>query len=160
MSGPCGRRQRSPDVRCDPPSVSDLSHPLLPRSVPLLAAGPGSLQVGGVDSGDGLLVTAEADWLPDLLRGLDGRRSERFVLADAAREGVPPALVRSLLGGLRSAGLLLDVDPADLLAADAGPAAQARTAPELPAALAGGGDGWRARRSATVVVEGATRVGT
>jgi ThiF family len=140
--------------------VSDLAHPLLPRSVPLLAGGPGTLQVGGVDSRDGLLVTAEGDWVRAVLRGLDGRRSERGVLADAAHDGVPPGAVRSLLGGLRSAGLLLDLDPADLLAADAGPAAQTRSAAELPAALAGNGDGWRARRSAAVVVEGATRVGT
>ena len=65
-----------------------------------------------------------------------------------------------VLDGLRAAGLLLDLDAADLLAADAGPAAAARTAAELPAALSGaGGAGWRARRAAVVVVEGATRVG-
>ena len=38
--------------------VSDLVHPLLPRSVPLLTGGAGALQVGGVDSRDGLLVTS------------------------------------------------------------------------------------------------------
>jgi hypothetical protein len=141
--------------------VSDLAHPLLPRSVPLLADRAGSLQVGGVDSGDGVRVLPGSDGLRDLLRGLDGRRSERAVVADAAREGLPEPGVRALLGGLRSAGLLLDVDPADLLAADAGPAAAARAVVELPAALAGTGSGagWRARRSAVVVVEGATRVG-
>src|SRR3954451_516503 len=133
-------------MRCDAAPVSDLAHPLLPRSVPLLAGGAGSLPVGGVDSGDGLLVTSGAAWARDLLRGLDGRRSDRGVLADADREGLPVAAVRALLGGLRSAGLLLDVDPADLLAADAGPAAEARTAAELPAALAGAGAGWRGRR--------------
>ena len=42
----------------------------------------------------------------------------------------------------------------------AGPAAAARTAAELPAALAAaGGPVWRARRSASVVVDGANRVG-
>jgi ThiF family len=141
------------------PVVTDLVHPLLPRSVPLLADGTGALQVGGVDSGDGLLLNAGSDGVRELLRGLDGRRSERSVVADAARNGVPPATARSLLSSLRTVGLLLDVDPADLLAADAGPAAQARTAAELPAALAGAATGWRARRSAVVVVEGATRVG-
>ncbi|NYJ04534.1 ThiF family adenylyltransferase [Petropleomorpha daqingensis] len=140
--------------------MSDLAHPLLPRSVPLLADGTGALQVGGVDTADGVRVLPGDDGVRNLLRGLDGRRSERAVVADAAREGLPPAAVRSLLHGLRSAGLLLDVEPADLLAADAGPAAQARTAAELPAAAAGAGTGWRGRRSAAVVVEGATRVGT
>jgi hypothetical protein len=141
------------------PVVSDPAHPLLPRSVPLLADGAGSLQVGGVDSGDGLRVGTADDGVRRLLRGLDGRRSERAVVADAAQDGLPPAGARALLSTLRSAGLLLDADPADLLAADAGPAAEARTAAELPTALAGTGTGWRARRSATVVVEGATRVG-
>ncbi|WP_448627101.1 ThiF family adenylyltransferase [Geodermatophilus sp. URMC 64] len=139
--------------------MSDTAHPLLPASVPVLRSSPDGVQVGGVDSRDGLLVTAGGDWVRALLRGLDGRRAQRAVLADADREGLDPGAVRSLLGGLRSAGLLLDVDPADLLAADAGPAAQARTAAELPDALAGDGAGWRARRAAAVVVEGATRVG-
>jgi hypothetical protein len=141
------------------PVVTDLAHPLLPRSVPLLVDRTGALQVGGVDSADGLRVLPGDGGLRELLRGLDGRRTERSVVADAARDGLPPAAVRSLLDGLRSAGLLLDVDPADLLAADAGPAAHARAAAELPSALAGTGSGWQARRSAVVVVEGATRVG-
>ena len=65
-----------------------------------------------------------------------------------------------MLDGLRAAGVLLDVDAADLLAADAGPAAAARTAAELPTALAGAaGPVWRRRRAAVVVVEGANRVG-
>ena len=56
-------------------------------------------------------------------------------------------------------GCCVDLDAADLLAADAGPAAAARTAAELPAALGRRRGGWRARRAAAVVVEGATRVG-
>jgi bacteriocin biosynthesis cyclodehydratase domain-containing protein len=98
-----------------------------------------------------------------VLRGLDGRRAQRAVLADALRDGLEPAAVTAVLDGLRAAGLLIDVDPADLLAADAGPAAAARTATELPSALSAGGHtgaGWRSRRGAVVVVEGATRVGT
>jgi bacteriocin biosynthesis cyclodehydratase domain-containing protein len=153
-----GRNDHRP-VAATLPVVNDLAHPLLPRSVPLLADGGGALQVGGVDSADGLRVLPGDGGLRELLRGLDGRRSERAVVADAAREGLPPAAVRSLLDGLRSSGLLLDVDPADLLAADAGPAARARTVAELPAALAGADSGWQARRSAVVTVEGATRVG-
>jgi bacteriocin biosynthesis cyclodehydratase domain-containing protein len=67
----------------------------------------------------------------------------------------------SVLDGLRVAGLLLDVDATDLLAADAGPAAAARTAAELPTALSSGTAGpvWQRRRAAVVAVEGASRVG-
>ncbi|MGY1807246.1 ThiF family adenylyltransferase [Blastococcus sp. SYSU D00669] len=136
-----------------------MTHPLLPSAVPVLRDGPDAVRVGGVDSADGLLVAAGGGWVRELLRSLDGRRAQRAVLADAARDGLDPVAVGALLGGLRSAGLLVDLDPADLLAADAGPAAEARTATELPAALAGGPLGWRSRRAAAVVVDGATRVG-
>jgi hypothetical protein len=97
-----------------------------------------------------------------LLRSLDGRRTQCAVLADATRAGLDPAAVTALLDGLRAAGLLVDLDPADRLATDAGPAAAARTGAELPAALRDGGSGsvWRGRRTAVVAVEGATRVGT
>jgi ThiF family len=141
--------------------VSDLVHPLLPASTPLLSTGDGAVQVGGVDTTDGLLVDPDGGWVTTLLRGLDGRRSQRAVVADAAAEGRDAAAVESLLTALRAAGLLVDLDPADLLAADAGPAAAERTAVELPAAArsAPGGGIWRVRRAATVVVEGATRVG-
>ncbi|MGZ4656582.1 MAG: ThiF family adenylyltransferase, partial [Blastococcus sp.] len=94
--------------------------------------------------------------------GLDGRRSQRAVLADTARAGADPATVRAVLEHLRAAGLVVDLDAADLLASDAGPSAAARAAAELPAAVSPHGrrSGWRARRAAAVVVEGATRVGT
>jgi hypothetical protein len=149
--------------------VDDTSHPLLPAAVPLLrddrtgAAGV-AVRVGGVDSGDGVLMGPDAmgldpTGLATLLRGLDGRRSQRAVLGDAVREGLDPAALTQVLEALRSAGLLVDLDPADLLAADAGPAAAARTATEIAEAAATGGAGWRARRAAVVVVEGATRVG-
>ncbi|MGY1706779.1 ThiF family adenylyltransferase [Geodermatophilus sp. SYSU D00697] len=146
--------------------MDDTAHPLLPPDVPLLRL-PGSgdratLRVGGADSTDGLLVTPGADGLAALLRGLDGRRTQRGVLTDAARAGHDPAAVSTLLDGLRATGLLVDVDATDLLASDAGPAAAARTRSELPSAAARGqrrGSPWRARRGASVVVEGATRVG-
>lgn len=112
--------------------------------------------MGGVDSTDGLVVAPAATRLPTLLRGLDGRRSQRAVLADAVGSGLDARAVTGLLEGLRNAGLLVDLDPTDLLAAEAGPAASARNAAELPAAARGA---WRSRRSATVVIEGATRVG-
>ena len=140
--------------------MSDSAHPLLPPGTPLLRDGRTALQVGGVDSRDGLLVTPADARLHALLRSLDGRRAQRAVLADAAQDGLDPAAAAEVLDGLRVAGLLLDLDPADLLSSDAGPAAVARTAAELPGALSSDGAGWRARRAAVVVIDGATRVGT
>jgi len=139
--------------------VSDTVHPLLPAATPLLRDGDHSVQVGGVDATHGLLIDTDEAALVAVLRALDGRRAQRTVLGDAARHGLDPEAVARVLGGLRAAGLLVDLDAGDLLAADAGPAATARTAAELPAALARPG-GWRARRRAAVVIEGATRVGT
>jgi hypothetical protein len=139
--------------------VSDTVHPLLPAATPLLRDGDAAVQVGGVDTGDGLLLDADSAAVVALLRGLDGRRAQRTVLGDAARDGLDPGVVAQVLDGLRAAGLLVDLDATDLLATDAGPGAVARTAAELPAALTRPG-GWRARRRAVVVVEGATRVGT
>ncbi|WP_089303949.1 ThiF family adenylyltransferase [Geodermatophilus pulveris] len=144
--------------------MADTAHPLLPPGVPLLhlprPGGGEDVQVGGADSRDGLRVSPGPAGLTSLLRGLDGRRTQRAVVAEAAEDGHDPAAVSALLDGLRSTGLLVDLDPADLLAADAGPAAQARTRSELPTATApAAGARWRARRAATVVVDGATRVG-
>ena len=141
-------------MRCDPPGVNDTHHPLLPAATPLLRAGGRVVQVGGVDSTDGVLLGPDGSGVAALLRGLDGRRAQRAVLADAARDGLDPTDVASVLDGLRAAGLLLDLDAADLLAADAGPAAAARTAAEIPGALN------RSRRRAVVLVDGATRIGT
>ncbi|MEX5716862.1 ThiF family adenylyltransferase [Geodermatophilus maliterrae] len=140
--------------------MSDTAHPLLPPGTPLLRHGPDALQVGGVQGADGLLVGAEPSLVAGLLRGLDGRRAQRAVLADAGAAGLDPGSVGDLLDGLRATGTLVDLEAADLLASDAGPAATARTAAELPAARDRAGTSrWRARRRASVVVEGATRVG-
>jgi hypothetical protein len=139
--------------------VTDFAHPLLPAATPLLRDGDGSVQVGGVDGTDGLALGPEGAAVVALLRDLDGRRAQKTVLADAGRAGLDPDVVTRVLDGLRSAGLLVDLAAGDLLAADAGPAAAARTAPELPAASVRPG-GWRTRRQAAVVVDGATRVGT
>jgi ThiF family len=139
--------------------VNDTLHPLLPTSTPLLRDGTG-VQVGGVAAGTGVRVGPAAGWVEQLLRGLDGRRTQHAVLSDAAVSGADPSTAGALLEALREARLLVDLEPADLLAAGAGPSAAARTACEMPDAAAAGGGGWRARRGATVVVEGATRVGT
>lgn len=141
--------------------MTSTPHPLLPAATPLLRVGARAVQVGGVDSGAGVRIGPDAVDLARLLRGLDGRRAQRTVLADADSSGLEPATVAGVLDGLRAAGLLLDVDAADLLAADAGPAAAARTSAELPAALSSGPAGpvWQRRRTAVVAVEGANRVG-
>ncbi|WP_336027744.1 ThiF family adenylyltransferase [Geodermatophilus sp. FMUSA9-8] len=134
------------------------AHPLLPPGTPLLHRAPDALQVGGVDGPGAVLSGTDPATLSGLLRGLDGRRTRRAVLADATAAGLDPGPVGALLDTLRDAGTLDDLDAADLLASDAGPAAAARTAAELPAARSGPGR-WRARRAASVVVDGATRVG-
>lgn len=149
--------------------MTDSAHPLLPAATPLLCDdddyydgdgdGGGTVQVGGVEGGDGLAFGPDGAAVVALLRTLDGRRSQQAVLTDAVRAGIDPDAVAGVLEGLRTTGLLVDLDAGDLLAADAGPAAAARAAPELPAALIRPG-GWLARRQAVVVVEGATRVGT
>jgi hypothetical protein len=141
--------------------VSDTAHPLLPAATPLLRVGDTALRIGGVDVADGVVLAPGGAGVAALLRGLDGRRAQRSVLGDAARDGLDPAVVARVLDGLRATGVLVDLDATDLLAAHAGPAAAARTATELPAVLsATGGGSWQARHNATVVVEGATRVGT
>jgi hypothetical protein len=140
--------------------VSDTAHPLLPAATPLLRDGDTGVQVGGVDSADGVLLGPGAVGLTALLRGLDGRRSQRTVLREAARHGLDPGTVAGVLDGLREAGVLVDLAAADLLTAPAGPAAEARTAAEIPGALPAAGGSWAARRGAVIVVEGATRVGT
>ena len=140
--------------------MSDTAHPLLPPGTPLLQHGPDALQVGGVDGADGLLVGADPVTVAGLLRGLDGRRAQRVVLADAGAAGLDPGSVGDLLDRLRATGTLVDLEAADLLVPDTGPAATTRTAAELPAARdRAGSSRWRARRAASVVVEGATRVG-
>lgn len=144
--------------------MADTVHPLLPPTVPLLhrtgVAGTADVQVGGTGSDDGLLVSPGGGELAALLRGLDGRRTQRAFLAEAGRAGHDPTVLTTVLDGLRSTGLLVDLDPADLLASDAGPAAAARTRPELPTATGrGSGARWRTRRASAVLVDGATRVG-
>jgi len=139
--------------------VTDSAHPLLPAATPLLRDGDGTVRVGGVEGTDGLALGPDAAAVVALLRGLDGRRAQRAVLTDAARAGIDAGIAAQVLEGLRTTGLVVDLDAGDLLSADAGPAAAARTAAELPAALTRPG-GWRARRQSVVVVEGATRVGT
>ena len=142
--------------------MTESPHPLLPAATPLLRLDGERLQVGGVDGRPGLQISPAGADVVALLRQLDGQRSQRAVRRDAVAGGLPGEVVDDLLDGLRSAGLLHDLAAADLLATDPGPAAAARAAVELPAAVPVGAAGgrWRARRLSAVVVEGATRVGT
>jgi hypothetical protein len=142
--------------------VTESPHPLLPAGTPVLHLAGDTVQVGGVDGGPGLRVQPAGPGVRTLLRGLDGRRSERAVRAEALADGIPAEAVDQLLAGLRATGLVHDLASADLLAGDPGPAAVARAAAERPAAVPGPGDAgrWRARRQSAVVVDGATRVGT
>ena len=141
--------------------MTDSPHPLLPAGTPLLRLAGETVQVGGVDGTDGLRVQPAGPAVRSLLRGLDGRRNERAVRAEALVDGLAGPAVDDLLAGLRAAGLLHDLAAADLLAGDPGPAAAARAATELPAAVPGPAGGrWRLRRQGAVVVDGATRVGT
>ncbi|SDX47820.1 ThiF family protein [Modestobacter sp. DSM 44400] len=141
--------------------MTESPHPLLPPATPVLRLDGRTLQVGGVDGRSGVRVHPAGPDVGQLLAGLDGRRSERAVRAQATAEGVPAGVVDDLLAGLRAGGLLSDLAAADLLATDPGPAAAARASTELPAAATGpGGAGrWHARRLSAVVIDGATRVG-
>jgi len=142
--------------------VTESPHPLLPAATPVLRVGPTGLQVGGVDGRPGVRVSPAGADVAALLRRLDGRRSQSAVRGDAVADGLPGELVDELLAGLREAGLLHDLTAGDVLATDPGPAATARATVELPAALTppGAAGRWRARRQGTVVIDGATRVGT
>ncbi|MCZ2829649.1 ThiF family adenylyltransferase [Modestobacter sp. VKM Ac-2986] len=142
--------------------MTESPHPLLPAATPVLRLDDDLVQVGGVDGRAGLRLHPAGTEVAALLRGLDGRRSERAVRSESVAAGFPVEVVEDLLAGLRGAGLLHDLAAADLLATDPGPAATARAGLELPAAVprAGAAGRWRSRRQSAVVVDGATRVGT
>ena len=114
-----------------------------------------------------MLLSPAGGGLAAVLRGLDGRRAQRSVLADAARAGLDPAAVTRVLDGLRAPGWSSTWRPPICW-----PRTRARPRPPAPppscpgpgprtghAPAVPGGSRWRARRSATVVIDGATRVG-
>ncbi|MGY1844148.1 ThiF family adenylyltransferase [Modestobacter sp. SYSU DS0875] len=137
--------------------MTETPHPLLPATTPVSCPDEGTVQVGGADGRDGVRVWPAGPEIARLLTGIDGRRTERALRGDWSAAGLGDDVVEDLLAGLRGAGLLHEVTAGDLLATDPGPAAAARAGLELPTVAAGR---WRVRRQSSVVVEGATRVGT
>jgi bacteriocin biosynthesis cyclodehydratase domain-containing protein len=98
-----------------------------------------------------------------VLTGLDGRRSEAEVLADAAANGVDIATVTQMLTGLRRCGLVVDGEP-DALSDLGGPDTAERLEPDHAAlSLSRPGRGplgtLRRRRHGTVAVHGGGRIG-
>ncbi|MGY1751358.1 ThiF family adenylyltransferase [Modestobacter sp. SYSU DS0511] len=137
--------------------MTETPHPLLPATTPVSCPDEGTVQVGGADGRDGVRVWPAGPEIARLLTGIDGRRTERALRGDWSAAGLGDDVVEDLLAGLRGAGLLHEVSAGDLLATDPGPAAASRADLELPTVAAGR---WRVRRQSSVVVEGATRVGT
>ncbi|WP_369131084.1 ThiF family adenylyltransferase [Modestobacter roseus] len=137
--------------------MTETPHPLLPATTPVTRPDEHTVQVGGADGRDGVRVWPAGPEVARLLTGIDGRRTERTLRGDWSAAGLDDDVVEDLLAGLRGAGLLREVTAGDLLATDPGPAAAARAGLELPTVAAGR---WRTRRQSSVVVEGATRVGT
>ncbi|MFF5175438.1 hypothetical protein ACFY3U_22800 [Micromonospora sp. NPDC000089] len=118
----------------------------------------------GLEPGRAVLLEVADPRAARLLDLLDGSRSERRVLADAARAEVRPEQARGLLDTLRDAGLVVPAHallPRDLtgpararLAAEAGALALKGAAlPGTPAQVL------RRRRAARVAVTGAGRLG-
>jgi hypothetical protein len=109
-----------------------MNRPTLIPGMPRVWRGPTELQLG---SGPGRAVLLR---LPDarvagVLDLLDGSRSERLVLLDAAERGIPPDDARALLDTLQAAGLAL---PAAALVPPAVPETARRRLTGEAAALA------------------------
>lgn len=144
--------------------MTDSDRPLLLPGTTVLRVDPATVRVGGADGDPGVQVgplpPGTADAVAALVQGLDGGRTTRAVLAGAVADALDPTAVESLLTALRAAGRLVDLSTADVLASSPAPAARARDAADLAAAVGAGGAGaWARRRVAAVVVDGATRVG-
>lgn len=152
--------------------------PLLPAALRPVWRADGELQLG-LDPARAVVVDGIDEPTARLLIELDGNRTEADVLAGAAGAGVDPAVLSGLLADLRGAGVLAEVGPgttarpaepapppgsAAAARAFGAPGAAGRLGPDLaslalldpptsPLAVL------RRRRTATVVVHGAGRVG-
>ncbi|MFI9639431.1 ThiF family adenylyltransferase [Micromonospora sp. NPDC051925] len=145
------------------PPRPTLSRPVLLPGLTRLWRDRHTLQLG-LAPGRAVLLEVTDSRVTRLLDLLDGTRSERGVLADAASARVDPGQARGLIDTLHAAGLVVPAHtllPRDLtgpdrsrLAAEAG--ALALAAPALPGTPA---QVLRRRRVARVVVAGAGRLG-
>jgi bacteriocin biosynthesis cyclodehydratase domain-containing protein len=121
-----------------------------------------SLQLGR-DPDRGIVLDGLDPPTARVLTGLDGRRSEAEVLADAAADGVDIATVVRMLTGLRRCGLVVDGEAAPLSDLG-GPDVAERLEPDHAAlTLTSPGRGpvgtLRRRRRAVVAVHGGGRLG-
>ncbi|OWV07848.1 hypothetical protein B5D80_13690 [Micromonospora wenchangensis] len=145
------------------PSRTALLRPALLPGLTRLWRDRHTLQLG-LTPGRAVLLEVADSRVTRLLDLLDGTRSERGVLADAASARVDPGQARGLIDTLHAAGLVVPAHtllPRDLtgpdrarLAAEAG--ALALAAPALPGTPA---QVLRRRRAARVVVAGSGRLG-
>ncbi|MEU7619758.1 hypothetical protein AB0M91_16870 [Micromonospora rifamycinica] len=146
------------------PARSTLLRPALLPGLTRLWRDRRTLQLG-LTPGRAVLLEVTGTGITRLLDLLDGTRSERVVLADAAAARVDPGQARGLIDTLHAAGLVVPAHtllPRDLtgpdrarLAAEAGALALAAPTalPGTPAQVL------RRRRGARVVVTGAGRLG-
>jgi len=124
--------------------------------------GQSSIQLGR-DPDRSVVVEGVDEASARLLVGLDGRRSEAQVLADAATDGLDTAVVTRLLTGLRRCGLVVDAESA-LLSELGGPDIAERLEPDhasltLASPQRGAAGTLRQRQRRTVAVHGAGRIG-
>lgn len=141
-----------------------LRRPWIPPLLRRLWRDGTTLQLG-VDTPTAMMVGGIGEPERHLLAALDGRHDEAAVMADAVAAGGDPESLRALLHGLRCSGVVVD-GPTAGLATIGGPAEVDRLSPELAGlALSETATGAKAeqvllgRRGASVVVQGATRVG-
>ena len=162
-------RARSPAWRVRRRAGAAGSRPALAAALRPVWRARSSVQFG-VDPARALVVDGVDEPTVRALLGLDGARTEIEVLADAAADGLDPAVLGRVMEGLRAGGALTDAPappdrPATGPPAHAGAPATARLAPDRAAlSLLAGGDGaadtlLARRRDAAVVVHGADRVG-
>lgn len=138
--------------------------PMLSPAVRTLWRDAATVQVG-LDPGSAVVLSGLPPGAGELLRLLDGRRTEAEVLAAAPPLGISVADAAGVLALLRRNGLLLEGDPLADLPPELAPATRQRLGPELAGArlTSGGGETLRpgaaiaARTRARVVVRGGGR---
>lgn len=165
-------------ARAAPRAPRESSRPLLPTALRPVWRGDGELQLG-LDPERAVVVDGIDERTARVLLGLDGSRTEAEVLAAAGGDGLDADMLGGLLTDLREAGVLAEVGggSASRPAEPAPPPGSAAAARAFGATGAAGRLGpdlaslsllasartplevLRRRRSASVVVHGADRVG-